>query len=148
MKLHKSIDEQIELLKSRGLIINDECLAKKTLSNINYFRLSGYLYQFKLPNGEYEPGLTFERLLDLYTFDSKFTRILMYALENVEETLKTRFSYSLSSAFPQEPLIYLDSKIYKNQIELKLRQIIQVCLLSSTITPNIMEIFLFGSLLR
>ena len=118
MKLHKSIDEQIELLKSRGLIINDECLAKKTLSNINYFRLSGYLYQFKLPNGEYEPGLTFERLLDLYTFDSKFTRILMYALENVEETLKTRFSYSLSSAFPQEPLIYLDSKIYKNQIEL------------------------------
>ena len=118
VKLHKSIDEQIELLKSRGLIINDEGLAKKTLLNINYYRLSGYLYQFKLENGKYEAGLTFERLLDLYTFDSKFTRILMYALENIEETLKTRFSYSLSSAFPQEPLIYMDSKIYKDSKEL------------------------------
>lgn len=118
MKLHKSIKEQVELLKSRGLIIKDENLAIAALSNINYFRLSGYLYQFKLPDGKYEDGLTFERLLDIYTFDSKFTRILMYALENVEETLKTKFSYSLSSTFPQEPLIYLDPKIYRDENEL------------------------------
>lgn len=118
MKLHKSIKEQVELLKSRGLIIKDENLAIAALSNINYFRLSGYLYQFKLPDGKYEAGLSFERLLDIYTFDSKFTRILMYALENVEETLKTKFSYSLSSTFPQEPLIYLDPKIYRDENEL------------------------------
>ncbi len=118
VKLHKSIDEQIALLESRGLLIKNRDFAAETLSNINYFRLSGYLYQFKLADGKYEEGLTFERLLDLYTFDSKLTRILMYALENVEETLKTRFSYSLSSAFPQEPLIYLDPKIYKNSNEL------------------------------
>ncbi len=118
MKLHKSINEQITLLKSRGLIIQDENFVAETLSNINYFRLSGYLYQFKLSDDKYEEGLTFERLLDLYTFDSKLTRILMYALENVEETLKTKFSYSLSAAFPEEPLIYLEPKIYKNPDEL------------------------------
>lgn len=118
MKLHKSIEEQIELLKNHGLVIEDEGKAGKALSNINYFRLSGYLYRFKSIDGRYEAGLTFERLLDLYAFDSKLTRILMYTLENVEETLKTRFSYSLSSAFPQEPLIYLDPKIYKNANEL------------------------------
>ncbi len=118
VKLHKSINEQITLLKSRGLVIKNESLVAMTLTNINYFRLSGYLYQFKSIDGKYEAGLTFERLLDLYTFDSKLTRILMYALENVEETLKTRFSYSLSSAFPQDPLIYLNPKIYKNPKEL------------------------------
>lgn len=119
MKFHKSIDDQITILKRHGLIIQDDLFAKKTLSNINYYRLSGYLYQFKHSDGRYEPGLTFERILDLYEFDSKFTRILMYALENVEETLKTRFSYALSSSFPREPLIYLEGKIYRNQNEVK-----------------------------
>lgn len=107
------------MLKSHGLIIENENLARETLSNINYFRLSGYLHQFKLSNGKYETGLTFERMLDLYAFDSKLTHILLYVLEDVEETLKTRFSYSLSSLFSEDPLIYMDPKIYKNLDELR-----------------------------
>ncbi|MEI0448117.1 hypothetical protein R4J03_13820 [Brachyspira intermedia] len=41
-----SIDEQLSLLKKRGLIINNYEFAKNVLSNLNYYSLSGYLYVF------------------------------------------------------------------------------------------------------
>ena len=34
-----SVDEQVENLKSLGLIINDEVYAKRILNDISYFRL-------------------------------------------------------------------------------------------------------------
>ena len=47
LKEPKTFDEQIDLLKSRGLIIGDEEKAKFILSNINYYRFSAYLIHFK-----------------------------------------------------------------------------------------------------
>lgn len=38
----KTIDEQIEILRSRGLIIEDETEAKDFLFRNNYYRISGY----------------------------------------------------------------------------------------------------------
>ena len=104
MKLHKSYTDQVALLKSRGLIIHDDSQAAKVLETVNYYRLSGYLPEFK-KNGEdcYIDGLSFEKVLAIYHFDAKLTRVLMYALEDVEESLKTRFSYELSSSYPLEP---------------------------------------------
>lgn len=42
VKTHLTIDEQIELLKSRGCIIEDEEFAKNVLFDINYYRLTSY----------------------------------------------------------------------------------------------------------
>ena len=47
LKLHKSIEEQIAHLKSRGEIIEDEQKAGFFLANVNYYRLSGYLFEFR-----------------------------------------------------------------------------------------------------
>ena len=47
LKLHKSVLEQIEHLKARGVLIDDECNAEFFLSNVNYYRFSGYLYEFR-----------------------------------------------------------------------------------------------------
>ena len=38
----KTIDEQIEILRSRGLTIEDETEAKDFLLRNNYYRVSGY----------------------------------------------------------------------------------------------------------
>jgi len=46
-KSHLSTDEQITLLKSRGMLFHNENQAKKSLLNINYYRLSGYWLPFK-----------------------------------------------------------------------------------------------------
>ena len=60
LKLHKSYTDQVALLKSRGLIIHDDSQAAKVLETVNYYRLSGYLHEFK-KDGEdcYIDGLFF-----------------------------------------------------------------------------------------
>jgi abortive infection bacteriophage resistance protein len=42
LKQIKSFDDQISILKSRGMVIKDEARAKQILQNISYYRLSGY----------------------------------------------------------------------------------------------------------
>lgn len=42
VKPFKKLEEQIAILEDRGLIIDDENVAKKSLANLNYYRLSAY----------------------------------------------------------------------------------------------------------
>lgn len=114
LKKHLSLHEQVEKLAQRGLLISEREKVESALFNINYYRLSGYLHDFKQPKSDsYIDNLSWDILKSIYDFDRKFTRILMYALEDVEETLKTRLSYTITSQFPGDPLIYLKPTIYK-----------------------------------
>lgn len=115
LKKHASLSEQADLLASRGLIIDDRNAVEMALRNINYYRLSGYLHNFKQPDSDhYIEALSWNRLKQIYDFDRKLTRILMYALEDIEETLKTRLSYAVTSQNPDDPAIYLKPSIYRN----------------------------------
>ena len=116
LKKHASLDEQVDKLIERGLLITDRQQAKKILFRINYYRLTGYLYSFKQNAGDqYCQGISLEQIKRIYDFDRKFTRILMYALEDIEETLKTRLSYTITSCYPNEPLIYKKLDIYRGK---------------------------------
>lgn len=116
LKKHASLDEQVDKLIERGLLITDRQQAKKILFRINYYRLTGYLYSFKQNAGDqYCQGISLEQIKRIYDFDRKFTRILMYALEDIEETLKTRLSYTITSCYPNEPLIYKKLDIYRSK---------------------------------
>lgn len=46
-----SLDDQLNLLTSRNVIISDRDKAKEFLERIGYYRLSGYLYPFKMDSG-------------------------------------------------------------------------------------------------
>ena len=46
VKTFKTLDEQIEILKSRGLVVNDYEKAKNILLRENYFFISGYRHLF------------------------------------------------------------------------------------------------------
>ena len=114
LKKHLSLSEQVNLLKRRGLIIDDSNEAMQTLFSINYYRLSGYLHDFKQPKTDnYIVGFSWKRLKHIYDFDRKLTRILLYALEDIEETLKARLSYTLTAQHPDDPLIYLRPRVYR-----------------------------------
>lgn len=120
LKMHASFDEQIEKMKSRGLIVQDEERARAILQNTNYYRLSGYLYSFRVRGTEqYKEGTSLAQIKRIYDFDRRFTRILMYALEDIEESLKTRISYSITSIYPQDPLIYKNPAIYREDTAFK-----------------------------
>jgi abortive infection bacteriophage resistance protein len=84
-----SVDRQISLLTSRGLIIEDEAKAKHYLSFIGYYRLSGYCLHFQ--NGgnseirhQFKPGTTFNSVLELYIFDRKLRLMLIDIIERIE----------------------------------------------------------------
>lgn len=59
VKNFKTLDQQIELLKDRGCVIEDESLAKKVLSTVNYYRFSSYFLPFKQDGETYKTGTTF-----------------------------------------------------------------------------------------
>ncbi len=95
-----SINQQIDLLISRGMEISDRQTAEKYLSHINYYRLRAYWLPFEETSGneahQFRPGTKFEHALSLYIFDRKFRLLVLEAIERVEVSLRTRFSYILS----------------------------------------------------
>lgn len=62
-KPHLSYQNQIDLLKSRGLIINTEDFAITKLKHISYFRLSAYFLPFQTVKDTFDPGTTFEQVI-------------------------------------------------------------------------------------
>ena len=75
----KSFDDQISILKSRGMVIKDEVRAKQILQNICYYRLSGYWYPLLADKQQhlFKPGSTFEQAYDLYKFDSELRKMIL-----------------------------------------------------------------------
>src|SRR5438876_322967 len=61
-------EQQVQLLRSRGLVIADEPAARHCLAHHNYYRLSAYRYPFSEPADSHRflPGTTFEQLWALY----------------------------------------------------------------------------------
>ncbi len=91
-KLPATIKQQIDKLRGRGCIINDEEYAKQTLTYINYFRLSNYFDLFSVSKDRYEEGTTFEDIMQVYEFDRKLRSILIAALEEIEIALRAAIS--------------------------------------------------------
>lgn len=109
-----TFEQQIELLIKRGLIINDKEKAKDFLSRYSYYSLTGYLHNFKidLNNNDYIPNLTFEKVFAIIEFDRRFRNILMYTIEIIEHTLKTKFAYNSAHSFGPEG--YLEPSNFRN----------------------------------
>lgn len=87
-----TIKAQIEKLKSRGCVIDDEERAEFVLSNINYYRLVHYFSVFLDKNGSYKDGTTFEKVMRVYDFDRLLRSLLLTALEEVEISMRAHVS--------------------------------------------------------
>lgn len=86
-----TIDEQVENLKSIGLIVDDEEYAKKILNDISYFRLvKAYSLNLKPKNGCYDKQTTFKEIVDLYLFNVNFRQIIFPEIEKVEINVRCR----------------------------------------------------------
>ena len=85
IKLFRSYDEQVELLKSRGMDVGDSEEAARQLRQVNYYRLSGYWYPFRrmIDGGRadtFYPGTTLADVLALYHFDASLRMATFGAL--------------------------------------------------------------------
>ena len=82
-KEFKKIDEQLDILKSRGLIINDVNKAKEFLLKNNYYRVSGYSLTLR-QNDVFYPNASMQNISDIYNFDHEFRHILLKYIEIIE----------------------------------------------------------------
>ncbi len=123
-KQFKTLDEQIEILKHKGLVINDEVYAKEVLLRENYFFLSGYRHLFMSSNDpkKFIEGTTFEELYSLFLFDRQFRNIIFKNLLIVENNLKSIISYRLSKKYGYKEHDYLKPKNFDTSPE-KSRQV-------------------------
>ena len=123
-KQFKTLDEQIEIFKHKGLVIKDEKYAKEVLLRENYFFLNGYRHLFYKSETEkaFIPGTTFEELYSMFLFDRSFRNVLFKYLLVIENNLKSITSYQLSKKYGYKEKDYLKAKNF-TQIPERQRQV-------------------------
>lgn len=112
LKPAKTIEEQITLLKERGIIIDDYDFAKFFLTNNNYYRLMGYAYQFKTEKEVYLENTNFSTIAKIYHFDRSLRQIIYPLLEVLEISFRAKLAYFMCNKYNNE--FYLDINIFIN----------------------------------
>lgn len=108
----KTIEEQMEILRSRGLTINDEPQARNFLLHNNYYRISGYSLTLR-KNDVFSKSATFQNIIDIYNFDHELRHIILQYLEVIEVQMKSVYVYEFTKA--HGPTGYLDEAFFTNK---------------------------------
>lgn len=114
-KPYLTFEQQLALLKGRGLGVTDEAAALACLQRIGYYRLSAYWYplrqtvQSQVAGSSqtivqrvdaFRSGSTFEQVLALYVFDKRLRLLVLDAIERIEVALRVDVSYRLGAKDP------------------------------------------------
>lgn len=107
-KPHLSFEEQLRLLKDRGLQVTCDEQALQYLERLGYYRLSGYWYPLRQlrPAGspqkstsnrqdQFVVGAKFEDAVRLYVFDKKLRLLVLDAIERIEVAIRVDIAYRL-----------------------------------------------------
>lgn len=124
LKPATSIDQQIEILRERGMSV-DEPLARQWLASVSYYRLSGYWYAYRVLPADADPKnphrldkfqqqTSFSDIARLYEFDRKLRTLIHDGMERIEVALRARISDRLASI---GALSYLDPAVFRPDFE-------------------------------
>lgn len=98
-----TIEAQLKLLSSRGMVIQDIELARHYLKFISYYRFCGYAIEYEdvplVGEKRYHSGTTFEQVLDCYIFDRKLRLLVIDAIERIEVAIRTVINNELSMKY-------------------------------------------------
>lgn len=111
LKNPKSFDQQVQILVDRKLNISDRNKVKEILRKINYYRLSAYFKPFYKPSiEEFQEGVTFEDVYNLYNFDKELRELLLRLTAMIEVAFRTTVAYYIAHNYGIEG--HLDSNIF------------------------------------
>ena len=100
MNLKEPLDfeKQVDKLIEHNVIIQDREYAVTVLSQINYYRFSGYALQFRKEpdNSDLNGEVTFEHIYKIYKFDESLRNICRTYLEKTEVYYKTQIAHNFS----------------------------------------------------
>ena len=122
IKPHFEYHELVTRLKERGMIIPDEARAIRKLSQIGYYRLSGFWYPCRRPkfveNGKFlkdpqtglpvrddrfQDSINFNDIIDLYLFDKKLRQLMLDGIERIEIYMRSIIAHEIGKI---DPLAY------------------------------------------
>lgn len=108
LKPWKTMADQLALLKSRGLQVDDETAALDYLARIGYYRLSGYWYPLReidkaesaaqnkpIRTDNFIANSHFEDVVKLYVFDKRLRLLALDALERIEMAIRVDVAHLL-----------------------------------------------------
>ena len=126
-KEFKNLDEQIEIFRSKGLLIDDVNYAKEVLFRENYFFLNGYRFLLMRSNVDrrYVDGASFYELYSLFLFDRTLRNILFKYILVIENNIKSIISYQLSLKYGYREKDYLVPKNFTSNKE-KAKQVADI----------------------
>jgi abortive infection bacteriophage resistance protein len=114
-KSHLTFDEQLAKLKERGLTCSDDVNAVQLLRMVGYYRLSAYVYPFRLMlpaeqrcvsspvqfrSDHLRPGTTIDHIERLWRFDRDLRLLILDGLETIEIGVRTQVAYVLGARHP------------------------------------------------
>jgi abortive infection bacteriophage resistance protein len=122
IKPHLEYPDLIRKLRDRGMVISDEERAVRKLSQIGYYRLSGFWYPCRKPkfdsNGRYlkdsttnlpirddkfQENVDLNDIIDLYLFDKKLRQLMLDAIERIEIYMRSIIAHEIGRI---DPLAY------------------------------------------
>lgn len=108
-----TVEEQIELLKSRGMTISNEEKAKEHLLDIGYYRLGFYWYYFQKDRQRqlYYKGTDINDAIDLYYLDVDLRNLLSRYIYRIEVHFRTQVVYYVSNKYRDKPVWFSDAEI-------------------------------------
>lgn len=114
----KTVQQQIELLVSRGLSIKESDNAVHYLSHISYYRLAGYWWPMQADKVEhkFKENSRFEDVIALYNFDRELRILIFDVIEKIEISLRTKLILHLSLEF--DPWWFQNTSLFNNSTEL------------------------------
>jgi abortive infection bacteriophage resistance protein len=110
----KTHEEQLTLLRARGLTVRDPDRALHYLRHLNYYRLTAYWLPFRDQESPrcFRQGTDFEDVLSLYVFDREFRLLPLDAIERVEVSFRTAWAYYMAHRYG--PHSHLDAGLAKH----------------------------------
>ena len=110
-------EQQLQILKRRGLSIADDTLALQWLREKNYYRLSAYSLTLRRKNpstgeDEFLKDSSFSTIIDLYQFDEQFRAAISHAAAIAETNLKAYIAYYHARQYG--PVGYLDGNHFED----------------------------------
>lgn len=113
MKPFKTIDEQYNLLSSRGLTFTDTDKAKNYLLNNNYYNVINCYAKFFMNNQDnFIPETNFNEVTNIHFFDKELKSVLFKYIIEAEKHLKSIIAYRFSEEYKSNDYAYLIASSY------------------------------------
>ena len=124
-KPFKTIDDQLEILQSKGVQFTDINKAKLYLLNNNYYNVVNCYGKFFIDHDdEYIKGTNFDEITQVHCFDKELKSELFKAIIEAEKHLKSIIAYRFSEEYKSNDYAYLIATNYNSDNMLKVTSLI------------------------